>query len=116
LSLIKWSGGRPRESAEDDQTPDVRPRGIRPLEGTGRERSLIDGIDHRQSKWGLCHQKCGRTPLTRSFPTWKQQPSGFFDEAVIDADGSLVATGAGCKQGVDIARDGTRGYHRTPLS
>ena len=38
---------------------------------------------------------------------WKQQPSDFFDEAVIDADGTLVATGAGCKQGVDIAYDGT---------
>jgi len=34
---------------------------------------------------------------------WKQQPSDFFDEAVIDADG--------CKQGVDIAYDGTWGYH-----
>ena len=42
---------------------------------------------------------------------WKQQPSDFFDEAVIDVDGSLVATGAGCKQGVDIAYDGTWGYH-----
>src|SRR3954471_22890350 len=42
---------------------------------------------------------------------WKQQPSGFFDEAVIDADGSLVATGACCKQGVDIAYNGTWGYH-----
>jgi hypothetical protein len=38
---------------------------------------------------------------------WKTQPSQFFDEAVIDVDGSLVATGAGCKQGVDIAYDGT---------
>ncbi len=42
---------------------------------------------------------------------WKQQPSGFFDEAVIDADGSLVATGAGCKLGVDIAYNGTWVYH-----
>jgi Transposase DDE domain group 1 len=42
---------------------------------------------------------------------WKQQPSDFFDEAIIDADGSLVATAAGCKQGVDIAYDGTWGYH-----
>jgi hypothetical protein len=30
---------------------------------------------------------------------------------VIDVDGTLVATGAGCKQGVDIAYDGTWGYH-----
>ena len=42
---------------------------------------------------------------------WKRQPSDFLDEAVIDADGSLVATAAGCKQGVDIAYDGTWGYH-----
>jgi Transposase DDE domain group 1 len=42
---------------------------------------------------------------------WKQQPSGFFDEAIIDVDGSLVATGAGCKQGIGIAYDGTWGYH-----
>src|SRR3954462_6771891 len=42
---------------------------------------------------------------------WKQQPPEFFDEAVIDVDGTLVATGAGCKQGVDIAYDGRWGYH-----
>ena len=42
---------------------------------------------------------------------WNQQPSDFFDEAVLDIDGTLVATGAGCKQGIDIAYDGTWGYH-----
>lgn len=42
---------------------------------------------------------------------WCEQPPDFFDEAVIDADGTLVATAAGCKQGVDIAYDGTWGYH-----
>jgi predicted transposase YbfD/YdcC len=42
---------------------------------------------------------------------WKQQPSDFFDEAVLDVDGTLVPTGAGCKQGVNIAYDGTWGYH-----
>jgi Transposase DDE domain group 1 len=42
---------------------------------------------------------------------WKQQPSDFFDEAILDADGSLVATGAGCKQGIGIAYDGTWSYH-----
>jgi hypothetical protein len=42
---------------------------------------------------------------------WRQQPSTFFDEARIDVDGTLVATGACCKQGVDIAYDGTWGYH-----
>jgi hypothetical protein len=42
---------------------------------------------------------------------WKLQPRAFFDEAVIDVDGTLVATGACGKQGVDIAYDGTWGYH-----
>ena len=42
---------------------------------------------------------------------WRQQPSDFFNEAVLDADGTLVATGACCKQGIDIAYDGTWGYH-----
>jgi hypothetical protein len=42
---------------------------------------------------------------------WKQQPSGFFNEAVLDADGSLVATAAGSKQGIGIAYDGTWSYH-----
>jgi hypothetical protein len=42
---------------------------------------------------------------------WRQQPSHFFDEAVLDVDGTLAATGAGCKRGVDIAYDGTWGYH-----
>ena len=42
---------------------------------------------------------------------WNQQPPDFFDEAILDVDGTLVPTGAGGKQGVDIAYDGTWGYH-----
>jgi hypothetical protein len=42
---------------------------------------------------------------------WAKQPSDFFDEAILDVDGTLVATGACCKQGIDIAYDGTWGYH-----
>ncbi len=47
---------------------------------------------------------------------WQQQPSDFFGEAVLDVDGTLVATGAGGKQGVDIAYDGTWGYHPLIIS
>ena len=47
---------------------------------------------------------------------WKQQPPDFFDEALIDVDGTLVATGACCKQGIDIAYDGTWGYHPLVVS
>jgi hypothetical protein len=38
---------------------------------------------------------------------WKGQPADFFDEAFIDADGTLAPVGGACKQGVDIAYDGT---------
>jgi hypothetical protein len=37
---------------------------------------------------------------------WKEQPADFFEEAFIDADGTLAPTGGCCKQGVDIAYDG----------
>jgi Transposase DDE domain group 1 len=47
---------------------------------------------------------------------WKQQPAGFFNEAVIDADGTLVATDASCKQGVDLAYNGVWGYHPLVVS
>jgi hypothetical protein len=47
---------------------------------------------------------------------WKQQPAGFFDEAFIDADGTLAPTDGVCKQGVDIAYDGTWGYHPLVVS
>lgn len=47
---------------------------------------------------------------------WRQQPGSFFDEAVIDADGTLVATDAECKRGVDIAYNGVWGYHPLVVS
>ena len=40
---------------------------------------------------------------------WAQQPADFFREAIVDADGTLVATDAECKQGVDIAYNGDLG-------
>jgi len=47
---------------------------------------------------------------------WAEQPAEFFTEAFLDADGTLVATDAECKQGVDIAYDGTWGYHPLLIS
>src|SRR6478609_6796147 len=47
---------------------------------------------------------------------WARQPAAFFDRATIDVDGTLVATDAECKQGVDIAYDGTWGYHPLVVS
>jgi Transposase DDE domain group 1 len=42
---------------------------------------------------------------------WSRQSEDFFAEAVLDADGTLVPTAAEHKEGVDIAYDGTWGYH-----
>jgi hypothetical protein len=42
---------------------------------------------------------------------WAQQPDAFFDEAFFDADGALAPSDSWCKAGVDIAYDGTWGYH-----
>src|SRR3954467_8003845 len=42
---------------------------------------------------------------------WAQQPTAFFDEARIDVDGTLAPTDGRCKQGIDIAYNGTWGYH-----
>src|SRR3954467_5752138 len=42
---------------------------------------------------------------------WAQQPTAFFDEARIDVDGTLAPTAGRCKQGIDIAYNGTWGYH-----
>ena len=47
---------------------------------------------------------------------WAGQPPAFFDRAVIDMDGTLTATAGRCKQGMDIAYDGTWGYHPLVLS
>jgi hypothetical protein len=47
---------------------------------------------------------------------WQRQPPEFFEEARIDMDGTLVATDAEKKEGIDIAYDGTWGYHPLVVS
>ena len=42
---------------------------------------------------------------------WAKQPDAFFDRATIDMDGSLTETTGQCKRGMDIAYNGTWGYH-----
>ncbi len=42
---------------------------------------------------------------------WQDQPESFFEEAVIDVDGTLVPTYGECKEGIGLAYDGTWGYH-----
>jgi Transposase DDE domain group 1 len=47
---------------------------------------------------------------------WAEQPPEFFECAILDADGTLVATDARCKRGVDISFKGTWGYHPLLIS
>jgi len=47
---------------------------------------------------------------------WAGQPEDFFDQANVDMDGFLVETTGQCKQGMDIAYDGTWGYHALVLT
>jgi hypothetical protein len=47
---------------------------------------------------------------------WQRQPASFFEEALIDMDGTLVETGAEKMQGIDIAYNGIWGYHPLVVS
>ena len=47
---------------------------------------------------------------------WRAQPSAFFAEAIIEADGTLAETTGQCKEGMDIAYTGVWGYHPLVVS
>ncbi len=41
---------------------------------------------------------------------WQEQPESFFEEAIIDADGTIAHTTGECKEGMDICHKGEWGY------
>jgi hypothetical protein len=47
---------------------------------------------------------------------WREQPAAFFEEAVIEADGTMVETLGECKQGMDLSYQGTWGFHPLVVS
>jgi hypothetical protein len=47
---------------------------------------------------------------------WKQQPPGFFEQAVLDADGSIVPTFGECKEGIGMSYNGQWSYHALLIS
>jgi hypothetical protein len=47
---------------------------------------------------------------------WRAQPAAFFDDAFIDADGTLAETSGQCKEGMDISYEGVWGYHPLVVS
>ena len=52
----------------------------------------------------------------RRIHVWRRQPTSFFREAMIDADGTLAETTGECKQGMDISHKGVWGYHPLVVS
>jgi hypothetical protein len=47
---------------------------------------------------------------------WAEQPKEFLAAATIDVDGTLAPTDGRCKQGIDMAYNGTWGYHPLVVS
>jgi hypothetical protein len=47
---------------------------------------------------------------------WQQQPDSYFEEAVIEADGTMVETCGQCKEGMEINYKGQWGYHPQMVS
>ena len=47
---------------------------------------------------------------------WRRQPKSFFNEAILEADGTMVETAGECKEGMDINHKGQWGYHPLVLS
>jgi hypothetical protein len=42
---------------------------------------------------------------------WQRQPPAFFEEAILDADGTIAPTTGQCKAGMDMSYKGLWGYH-----
>ena len=42
---------------------------------------------------------------------WQTQPAVFFEEAILDADGTIAPTTGECKEGMDMSYKGLWGYH-----
>ena len=47
---------------------------------------------------------------------WAKQPPEFFEEAILDADGTIVPSGSECKRGMDFTYDGQYGFHPLLIS
>jgi len=47
---------------------------------------------------------------------WRQQGEDFFEQAIVDADGTLAETSGECKQGMDVTYNGAWGYHPLVIS
>jgi hypothetical protein len=47
---------------------------------------------------------------------WRRQPQEFFEQAILDADGTIASTTGECKEGMDMSYKGLWGYHPLVIS
>jgi hypothetical protein len=47
---------------------------------------------------------------------WRQQGKAFFEQAILEADGTLAGTTGACKKDMDLSYKGTWGYHPLLIS
>jgi len=47
---------------------------------------------------------------------WCRQPEGFFERAILDADGTIAPTSGECKDGMGLSYNGVWGYHPLLIS
>jgi len=73
--------------------------------GDFTRRLTEENIERLMDGFNLCRVKF-----------WKQQPDEFFDEAIIEGDGTIVPTTGECKQGMDVSYKGIWGYHPLIIS
>jgi hypothetical protein len=47
---------------------------------------------------------------------WQRQPASFFEQAIVDADGTIAETNGECKEGMDMSFKGQWGYQHLVVS
>lgn len=47
---------------------------------------------------------------------WQRQPASFFEQAIVDADGTIAETSGECKEGMDMSYKGQWGYQHLVVS
>jgi hypothetical protein len=52
----------------------------------------------------------------RRLEVWRRQPESFFEQAIVEADGTMAPTTGECKEGMEISYDGVWGYHPLVVS
>jgi hypothetical protein len=101
------AGGRRLEHLEPRRNDEV----YRDAPGAGRIPDPTTAGDFGRRFHEADVRALMRAINTARLRVYARPPADFFRQATSDIDGTLVGTDAECKEGVDIADDGTWGYH-----